>query len=49
MVPNALVQYFHTALGVPTSEIQLAAVRAVQAGIRQLYFMERAYASCVAH
>ena len=34
MVPNALVQYFHTALGVPTSEIQLAVVRAVQAGLR---------------
>ena len=32
MVPNALLQYFHTALGVPTSEIQLAAMRVIQAG-----------------
>ena len=49
MVPIELVQYFRTALGVPAREIQLAAVRVIQAGLRQLYMMERAYASCAAH
>ena len=49
LVPNALVQYLRTALGVLTTENQRAAVRIVQAGLRGLYLMERARAAQIAY
>ena len=45
LVPNALVQYLRTALGVLATENQRAAVRIVQAALRGLYLMERAHAA----
>ena len=49
LVPNALVQYLRTALGVLTTENQRAAVRVVQAALRGLYLMERAHAAQIAY
>ena len=49
LVPNALVQYLRTALGVLTTENQRAAVRIVQAALRGLYLMERAHAAQIAY
>ena len=49
LVPNALVQYLRTALGVLTTENQRAAVRVVQAALRGLYLMERARAAQIAY